>query len=120
MNYQSMISPADLQKFQAIRQRQQTHPGSAIGGSGTTGLNPGDAQGWSRLQNENIWAENQIRGEPLAVEQAELDEIHRNPFNAQEDYRGSSALEGLRGAGIARYQPGVVDGPFATRNRFSR
>lgn len=46
-----------------IQQRWKEHPGSAPNGSGTTGLNPADAHGWSRQQNENTWAMNQMQAQ---------------------------------------------------------
>lgn len=66
-----MSRPPSLQGLDAILQRWQDYPGSAPNGTGLTGLTSNDANGWSRIQNENTWAMNQIRAangqEPLNV-----------------------------------------------------
>ena len=55
-----------------IKERWRQHPGSRQGGTGETGLNKNDGQGWSRMQNDNIWAMEQERGgEPFQVRQVQ-------------------------------------------------
>lgn len=73
-------------QLKQILERQRQYPGSSMGGTGLTGLEKNDAQGWSRLQNENTWAMNALRGlRGLA------------PMNVQADYGGTAFAAGPTG-----------------------
>ena len=56
------------QRLKTVMGRWQQHPGSIPGGTGTTGLAPNDAQGWSTMLNDNTWAQEQLTGKPMNVE----------------------------------------------------
>ena len=58
----------DQQRLKTIMERWQQHPGSMVGGTGTTGLASNDAQGWSNMLNDNTWAQEQLTGKPMQVE----------------------------------------------------
>ncbi len=61
------------QRMQEIQDYWQQYPGAAPGGTGLTGLTHDDAQGWSRLLNQQTEYENLKRGlagqGPLTVKQ---------------------------------------------------
>lgn len=88
-----------------IRQRWEMYPGSRPEGSGRTGLLPSDAQGWSRLQDENIWALNALRKlenkGPLQVRSAPFREFHAP----------ATAVLGGEGPGYATGVGGVASRP---------
>ena len=58
----SMDQLNDLHRLQQLMERWKQHPGSRPGGLGETGLYAGDKTGWSRMQDENIWGQNALRG----------------------------------------------------------
>lgn len=55
------VDAGSLGALQAILKRWEDFPGSAPNGTGLTGLTSNDALGWSRMQNENTAALNQLR-----------------------------------------------------------
>ncbi len=60
-----------LKRLQEIMGNWQQYPGAAPGGTGPTGLAPGDATGWSNLMNQQTEAANlvnELQGKaPLTV-----------------------------------------------------
>lgn len=83
-------------RMAAFEDRVRTHPGAAPGGTGTTGLLPGDAQGYSDLledQQGYLQDRQAVRGRaPLAVEAGGYQERTMGQPQAR------SALRGLRAA----------------------
>ncbi len=53
----------DRSRLDRIRQLWRSAPGSQPNGTGTTGLNPADGQGWAKQQDDNVWAMNMLRPE---------------------------------------------------------
>lgn len=51
----------DPERLQKVMERWQAFPGSAPGGTGTTGLAANDIDGYVKHQNENVWAMNALR-----------------------------------------------------------
>lgn len=84
----------------SVQQRWQEFPGSAPGGSGSTGLMSTDSQGWSDMLNENSWASNQLRA---AKGQGPMDIHHGDEIGA---------LPPLQGGPVQNLKYGAVqDGP---------
>lgn len=52
------LSPEESQFLQGVQQRWQQFPGSAPNGTGQTGLATDDLSGYTKMQNENIAAQN--------------------------------------------------------------
>jgi hypothetical protein len=61
-----------VHRLQQLMDQWKNNPGSRPGGTGKTGLSVGDKTGWSRMQDENIWGQNALRGlqnlGPLSIE----------------------------------------------------
>ena len=60
------LTPQMIQA-QQTQARWKQFPGSRPGGTGPTGLNSQDAQGWTDMQNDNLAGMEAISGEPVNV-----------------------------------------------------
>ena len=103
-------------RLRNILDRWNQYPGSAPGGTGSTGLLSNDAQGWSDMLNEQtlaLWKLNKDQ-EPLTVQEAPFEEGHisaqqpGSPYSTRFDTGQTSAVEG--------YQP-TLFGPLAGLRR---
>lgn len=82
---------SDASRFRQIQENWQQHPGAMPGGTGPTGLNRNDAQGWARMQNENLFAMNHAQGMagegPMNVRNGGNLGGTRSPYDPGQDYQ---------------------------------
>ena len=96
-------------RLQKILERWQQHPGSAPGGTGSTGLLSNDAQGWSDMLNEQSWALGKMSDKPLSFEEA--------PYKEQIVSAQPGSLQGLRQAASPAVAPAVDPEELALEKR---
>lgn len=102
-----------LQGMQDWQNYTAVNPGAAIGGSGSTGLNPNDERGWELLQarqRQNLADENELAGKaaPTVRFGGYDDDPGFSPSSSDEEdqyARTGRGVAGLRAAQAARQSP---------------